>query len=109
MFRVLGKKGYGYPMHGAVLADLPRCLHVRKRKYPSPSDSGNYRRAGADAVDPGRSPAHKSGVLQDHNLQCEVHSWRIPKRIRTLTIILSQAGEIEQDRKVWKKLNLADA
>src|ERR1700733_7892806 len=41
MFAAFGQEGYCDPMHGAVLADFSRCLHVRKRKYPSPSDLGN--------------------------------------------------------------------
>ena len=50
VFPVLGQKGYGDAMHGAVLADFSRCLHVRKRKYPSPSDSGNRAKAGEDVT-----------------------------------------------------------
>src|ERR1700677_1372123 len=45
MLTVFGQKGYGDPMHRAVLADFSRCLHVRKRRYPSPSDLGNGLRA----------------------------------------------------------------
>ena len=40
-FPVFGQKGDCNPMHGAVLADFSRCLHVRKREYPPPSDLGN--------------------------------------------------------------------
>ena len=38
---IVGQERYGDPMHGAVLADFSWCLHVRKRKYSSPSDLGN--------------------------------------------------------------------
>jgi hypothetical protein len=41
MFPVLGQEGDGDPMHGAILADFSRCLHVRKRRYYSPSDLSN--------------------------------------------------------------------
>src|SRR5271156_2333646 len=41
MLTVFGQKGYCDPMHRAVLADFSRCLHVRKRKYSSPSDLSN--------------------------------------------------------------------
>ena len=40
-FPVFGQQGYSNPMHGAALADFSRCLHVRKREYPPPSDLGN--------------------------------------------------------------------
>src|SRR5205807_2974331 len=42
-FPVFRQKSYGNPMHCAVLADFSRCLHVRKRRYSSPSDLGNLR------------------------------------------------------------------
>src|SRR5271166_122398 len=38
---IFGEEGYSNAMHGAVLADFSRCLHVRKKKYSSPSDLGN--------------------------------------------------------------------
>jgi hypothetical protein len=44
MFAVFGQEGYGDPMHGAVLADFSWCLHVREKKYSSPSDLGNWLR-----------------------------------------------------------------
>jgi ABC-type microcin C transport system duplicated ATPase subunit YejF len=42
---ILGEEGYGNAMHGAVLADFSRCLHVRKTEYPSPSDPSNRLKA----------------------------------------------------------------
>jgi hypothetical protein len=41
VFAILGEERDGDAMHSAVLADFSRCLHVKKRRYSSPSDLGN--------------------------------------------------------------------
>src|SRR5258708_33832437 len=80
-------------MHSAVLADFSRCLHVKKAKYPSPSDLGNRMRTHPCEIRPGpqcyRSAswkAPKNGAQQEQP----------PERVRNSARIVCEDGEFEK-------------
>src|SRR5271167_4967634 len=51
----------------------------------------------SEQLAPGCARIHESSEMRDHESQCEAHNRNTPKRSALLIVILSQAGEIEQD------------
>src|ERR1700739_4735189 len=90
MVPVLGQDGDCNSMHGAVLADFSRCLHVRKRKYSPPSDLGNQPHQNPRAM----SARKQAKQLLEGRLGGSAQRRNALKSFASLQAIVRQSGSL---------------